>query len=191
MRDLSNKIDIFVLLATQALRKAKKKALVRRAGGWWEETEEERIQKETAEKEKIANRAKKNAEVWAKVETWFKQFGDPDLEYDRDNMKEYNPEYASEPVRKMTGIYSLPEGVKFTVDAQVDRNIGDCVIRNVRAIYSGKNAPEFFKQKIHTATGKQVQYHKPTNAWVYDAQINGGLKLGDPKMIMIAKKLGE
>jgi hypothetical protein len=158
--------------------------------GIWDEMGDWAEEDRRKEEQRKADQRAKNEKVWPVVEAWFAQFGQSqDDDYDRKEVLEFDPEYAANPVVRLGMIYPWPHDSKMVVDAKVNRETGEAVIDNVRVIFKGQHIPPELLERIRLATGKTIKYHRPTNAWVYDAQLDGKLKPGDPRMIEVAQAL--
>ncbi|MHA2067729.1 MAG: hypothetical protein ACXABY_25485, partial [Candidatus Thorarchaeota archaeon] len=55
--------------------------------------------------------------------------------------------------------------------------------------FVGGDIPEMMKQRIESATGKKLKYHRPDKSWIYDSELDGGMEAGDPRMAAIAKAI--
>lgn len=167
-------------------------ATLNKNAGWLDETPEEKA--ETAlllakkEQEKKEQQGR-NISVAKKVADWFSQFAIPRT-IDDDFILEFNPEHFSS-IKNASAIFDLPEKTIMDISIKVDCLAGKIEIYNIRVVYSGAHMSEQLQKAINLATGKTIKYHKPTNAWVYDAQIDGKLKPGDPKMILIGQNIGQ
>ena len=167
----------------------------RKLGGFFSETPEEIAEREAQEEARRAEGQRLNQELLNKVESWLGQFDydgaegaglDPN---DKEMIMEIDRRFESSGIMSLSSNFQLDLGAWLNLSFTVDIKTGELEMKNVHAGFSGRDIPESMKTRIQSATGRPLNYHAPTKAWVYDAQIDGGLEPGDTlRMATIASK---
>lgn len=142
---------------------------------------------EDNQEEQKSQDRQENQKVLDQVLAWYQQFGViPDSDTQEDILSHNRKSSLS--LKDATSFGDLGQGW-YDLDVKVDMKTGEIMVNNLRAGFTGSNIPKDLKDRIEQASGKRLTYHKPTDSWVYDAELDGGLNPGDSKMLEIARKL--
>lgn len=162
--------------------------------GFFSETDEERAEREAKKREELDAARTLNKQIWDKVSAWndaltYEGTSGNGLDSDvYESIIEYNRKSAIKELR-LNPFWTLDFGTILDLQSSVNMETGEIIVKNLRVVYEGKEIPEAMKSRIESATGKRLEYYAPHKVWVYDAQLNGNMQEGNPRMVEIAKTI--